>query len=93
MTRRAGLDAWMRSARRFRDQLAQAEAANRAPLQERDELRGLLTAYRAKMAGVGKAEDQTASELADEAHNELYTRPTDLDRALRLLRELGAAVN
>ena len=91
--RRSALDDWMRSARRLRDQLFRAGEANRAQLRVREELRGLLTAYRAKMAGVGKAEDPVATELADEAHNELYTRPTDLDRARRLLRELGAAVS
>lgn len=90
--RRARLDKWLLVARRLRDQLAAAEASNRVGLQRRDELRGLLTAYRAKMAGTGKAEHRAAFEVADEAHNELYTRPTNLARAEQLLGELARTV-
>lgn len=86
---RAELDVWLTQARRLRDQLARAEAANRAPLELRGELRGRLTAYRAKMAGTGRAEDMVLSEIADEAHNELYTAPTNVGRAAAIIAELG----
>lgn len=90
--RRVSLDKWMTAAKRLRSQLFRAEEANRAPLAARDELRGLYAAYRAKMAHVGKSEDATLFELADEIHNELYTRPTNIERARSLLGELGRAV-
>lgn len=86
------LDDWLARARKLRDQLRRAEASNRVGLNKRDELRGLLDAYRAKMAGVGRAEEMVVREIADEAHNELYTAPTDLARAERLVRELGKAL-
>jgi len=90
---RQQVDAWLHRARRLRDQLRRAEAANRTGLNKRDELRGLLSAYRAKMAGVGRAEDIALSEITDEAHNELFTTPTDLARAERLIGELADALS
>jgi len=83
------LDQWLRQARRLRDQLTRAEQANRAPLVRRDELRGLLAAYRAKMARQGRAEERMLGDLVDEAHNELFTAPTDLVRAEQLVRDLA----
>lgn len=86
---RAELDIWLGQARRLRDQLERAERVNRDPLEKRSELRGRLNAYRAKMAGTGRAEDIVLSEIADEAHTELYTEPTDNQRAERLVSDLG----
>jgi len=90
--RREVLDQWLNQARRLHDQLTRAEQANRAPLARRDELRGLLTAYRAKMARQGRAEERTLGDLVDEAHNELFTAPADLVRAEHLLRDLANAL-
>ena len=42
------------------------------------------------MSGVGRSEDAALTELSDEVHNELYTSPSDLDRAERLLAEFTA---
>lgn len=86
------LDQWLKQTRRLHDQLTRAEQANRAPLTRRDELRGLLTAYRAKMAGQGRAEERVLGDLVDEAHNELFTAPTDLVRAEQLVRDLANAL-
>lgn len=88
-TVREQLDLWIRQATRLRDQLARAERVNGESLARRSELRGRLKAYRAKMAGTGRAEDGVLREIADEAHNELYTAPTDLGRAERVVTELG----
>lgn len=90
---RQELDAWLEKARRLRDQLRRAEQRNRRDLTRRDELRGLLRAYRAKMAGVGKAEDVVLREIADEAHNELFTSPTNLARAEKIVQDLGASLS
>jgi len=90
---RQQVDAWLLRARRLRDQLRRAEAVNRTALNKRDELRGLLTAYRAKMAGVGRAEDLVLSEITDEAHDELFTTPTDLARAEKLIGEIANSLS
>lgn len=89
---RNALDSWLDSTRRLRDQLVRAEQANRAALNRRDELRGLLTAYEAKMTRRGRSGDQLLADIADEAANELYTAPTDLVRAEQLVRDLASAL-
>jgi len=86
------LDQWLELAEALVAQLAQAEKRNQAPLDRRNELRGLLSAYRAKAAAVGLIEQADLSDLADEAHNELFTAPTDLTRAESLVNQLGAAM-
>jgi len=86
---RQRLDQWLLRARKLRSQLARAENSNRRDLSRRDELRGLLTAYRAKMAAMRRAEDPELRELAMEAHSELFTAPTDLANAERLVSALG----
>lgn len=86
---RQQIDDWTGRAKRLRDQLVRAEGANSRDLRRRSEMRGLLSAYRAKMAGLGYAQDLVLTEMADEAHNELFTAPVDLGRAEMILAELG----
>lgn len=90
--RRARLDAWLATAERLVAQLRSVESRNRRPLDRRDQLRGLLSAYRAKAAALGLIEEPTIADLVDEAHSELYTAPTDLSRADELLQELADLV-
>ena len=87
---RRELDGWLQRARRFEQQLERVSRRIHEPLERRAELRGRLNAFRAKMSGVGRSEDAALTELSDEVHNELYTSPSDLDRAERLLREFTA---
>lgn len=87
---RRELDGWLQRAQRFERQLERVSGRIHEPLERRAELRGRLNAFRAKMSGVGRSEDATLTELSDEVHNELYTSPSDLDRAERLLREFTA---
>jgi len=87
---RQQLDGWAVGAQRFREQLDRVVAANSHPLEKRDELRGRLTAFRAKMAATGHSEDPVLRDMSAEAHNELFTAPTDLARAERLVGEFGA---
>ncbi len=61
----------------FRD----TERAVVAILSQRDELRGLLGAYRAKAARLGAAEDPGLTERYDRAHGLLWTAPCDLAAA------------
>ena len=59
----------------------QTHAAERsvvALLDRRDELRGLLDAYKAKAARLGSAEDQDLAARYDHAHVLLWTAPCDL---------------
>ncbi len=88
-----GLDRWREladatliSARRFADRSA-------APLQTRDDLRGLLGGWHAKAAGLGVVEDPDLAQAYRHARSVLYTAPTDLDRATALVRAFGAAVD
>ena len=50
-------------------------------LGRRDELRGLLGAYKAKAARLGVAEDPGLTERYDQAHGLLWTAPCDLAAA------------
>jgi hypothetical protein len=58
-----------------------AERASAAALARRDELRGLLGAYKAKAARLGAAEDAPLAERYDRAHDLLWTAPCDLAAA------------
>lgn len=88
-TVRRDLDVWSATATGLRDQLVRVVDANRLPMRKRDELRGRLAAFRAKMAGTGNSEDLVLRDISAEAHNELFTSPTDLVRAERLVTEFG----
>jgi len=55
--------------------------ATAAALDKRDELRGLLRAYKAKAARLGAAEDPDLSARHDRAHGLLWTAPCDLAAA------------
>lgn len=90
---RQWLHQWLVRAERLVEQLTRVEERNRRPLERRSQLRGLLSAYRAKAAAVGRIEQRATIELADEAHNELYTSPTDLQRAETLVARLAQAVS
>jgi hypothetical protein len=88
-----GLTAWRADAQR---ELAAAEAhldATERPLEERNELRGLLDAYHAKAAALGGSEDGDLSTLYRKAHDALFTAPCDLAAAGTFVREYVAAVN
>ncbi len=88
-SQRALLDLWLTSAHRLEHQLSSVESANGAPLKARETLRGRLRAYQAKMAAVGQAEDLELTGIVDAATDELFTVPTDLDRADDLIASLA----
>lgn len=60
---------------------------SRAPIKARNELRGRLDAYRAKAQQVGRLEDSEATRAYDRAHRALYTAPTDLVMAAKLVEQ------
>lgn len=59
----------------------EAERAVVAAMARRDELRGLLGAYKAKAARLGGAEDSGLAERYDQARDLLWTAPCDLATA------------
>jgi hypothetical protein len=76
-----GLRNWNSAAEDCVSKERAALAANRAPIEARNELRGRLDALQAKARSYGVAEDSTLVEAARQAEQLLYTRPTPLDRA------------
>ena len=85
-------EAWNAAVHAARVRVERLEAAARATLAQRDELRGRLDAYGAKAAGVGRVEDAQLSRLFDAAQAALFTAPTDLERADALVRRYQDAV-
>lgn len=63
-----------------------------ALLARRDELRGLLQAYRAMAGGRGRGEDEALEALHHRAYDVLWRAPCDLDDASRLVGEYQLAV-
>jgi chromosome segregation ATPase len=76
-----GLRNWRKAAQDCAAREKSVWTANRAPVEERDELRGRLQAMKAKARAYGVAEQDTMSELARQAEELLYTRPTNLKNA------------
>jgi hypothetical protein len=89
----AALAAWQRAADARLAEARQVAEANAAPLARRNELRGLLDAYRAKAAASGGDEDGRLARLHAAARETLYTAPCDLTVAEAQVREYVAAVN
>lgn len=84
---------WRRAAEDWEARVAQVAEANRGPVARRDQLRGLLAAYRAKASALGHAEDGRLDALHGAARDALYTAPCDLPGAERLVRAYQDAVN
>jgi hypothetical protein len=70
-----------------------ALSTNQSPLQHRTELRGRLTVLKAKAKAVGLAETIELVTLEELAQGILYSRPTDLDRAMGVLRQYEQELN
>jgi hypothetical protein len=67
-------------------------AANRAPLERRDQLRGLLKAYQGKARSLRALENGEIVALFEGAQHELYTAPTDLGVATELITRYQEAL-
>jgi hypothetical protein len=65
----------------------------RAPLDTRDELRGLLEAYRARASRHGVAESAPLANTFQTARDLLWSAPCDLEASGRAVRTYQAAVN
>ena len=81
----AHLDQLSTTLQRRADAAAASTTACRAPMIERDQLRGLLDAYRAKAHGLGLDEDDDVTDAYERAQGSLYVAPADLASARRLV--------
>jgi hypothetical protein len=77
----AELDRYATELDQFAAQTTAVGEAAAAAVGQRDELRGLLRAYKAKAARLGAAEDADLSARYDQAHDLLWTAPCDLPAA------------
>jgi hypothetical protein len=62
-------------------------------LEMRQELRGRLQALQAKALAKGMAENEELSQIAQQAKQLLYTRPTPLEQAIQLVSEYEKLLN
>ncbi|MBF2073480.1 MAG: hypothetical protein IGS50_06930 [Synechococcales cyanobacterium C42_A2020_086] len=76
-----GLRNWRRQVEQAMTTTQMTLAAHTQVLQHRQELRGRLEALQAKALARGVAEDITLVQAAAQAHQLLYSRPTDLKQA------------
>jgi len=79
------LEQWSTRARSLLQQAQSIAHENSAPIQARNELRGLLDAYQAKAARFGLIEDSRLSGTFEQARDTLYSAPTDLAAAGELV--------
>jgi hypothetical protein len=89
---RAVLEQWTTRVRSLLEQARQIACENRAPIETRNELRGLLDACRAKATRLGLIEDLQLSGMFEQAHESLYTAPTDLVKASELVHRYRHAL-
>ncbi len=88
-----GLENWTAKVKEYSAIAEKAYAANQAPLDTRLELRGRLDALQAKALARGLAEDAALSQLAQQAKQLLFTRPTPLAEAIELVSKYEKKLN
>jgi len=89
----AELDRWRRIADRWLADARLVATANGKAVARRNELRGLLQAFRAKSLAMGRAEDPELVGLHQSAEQALHVAPCDLPRAEALVAEYLRRVN
>lgn len=88
-----GIDHWTA---RIQDAIAievRSQQVNQFALDLQRELRGRLNALQAKALARGLSEDPTLDQLAQQAQQLLYARPTPLDQATRLVTQYEKYLN
>jgi hypothetical protein len=93
---KSGLDKWTAACDSHQEQERRAAAANTAPLDAREELRGRLKALRAKAsahAARGTTFEPAVVRLGNEIEGILYSQPADLAKAAALLTAYDTAIN
>ena len=87
------LERWRRTADRWLADARLVATTNGAAVTRRNELRGLLQAFRAKSLAMGRAEEPDLVSLHQAAEQALHLAPCDLLRAERLTADYLQAVN
>jgi hypothetical protein len=90
---RVVLEAWMIDARSALAEARRTLRARRAPIEARNQLRGLLDAYQVKASRLGLIENPDLVEIFAHARQELYTAPTDLPLVGDLVRRCQVALS
>jgi hypothetical protein len=90
---RVGLENWTANVKAAIAIEQRAIIANCYPLETRRELRGRLEALKAKALARGRAEDPMLADLSAQAKQILYTRPTDLAKAIELVTRYEQHLN
>jgi hypothetical protein len=84
---------WTRGAEAALDRSRAVAAANRAPVEARNQLRGRLDAYHAKARSLRLIEAPGVAELHEQAQRVLFEAPTDLARADELVARYQRALS
>jgi hypothetical protein len=87
------LEAWISEMKHLIEEEQAALDRNRVPLDLRRELRGRLSALRAKALARGVAEDSKLVPLAQKAAELLHARPTPIEEASWLVSQYEARLN
>ncbi|MCC3410715.1 MULTISPECIES: hypothetical protein [unclassified Microcoleus] len=88
-----GLQNWRVRTQEYLSAQQQAYTDNQTALEMRQELRGRLQALQAKALAKGMAENEQLSQIAQQAKQLLYTRPTPLGQAIQLVSEYEKLLN
>lgn len=88
-----GLQNWRVRTQEYLSAQQQAYTDNQTALEMRQELRGRLQALQAKALAKGMAENEYLSQIAQQAKQLLYTRPTPLEQAIQLVSEYEKVLN
>ncbi len=88
-----GLTRWQAQFQQTMSQIDTATTRAKRDLQFRVELRGQLTAMKAKAGAMGRSEDLNLGMIEAQAKQYLYTRPTDLVCAQKLVCEYEQTLN
>lgn len=88
-----GLQNWQLRMQEYLSAQQQAYTDNQSALEMRQELRGRLQALQAKALAKGMAENEQLNQIAQQAKNLLYTRPTPLERSIQLVSEYEKVLN
>lgn len=89
---RAALEHWSARADAVRDEARRALQAFSAPIEERNRLRALLEAYQVKAKRRGLLEHPEIEPTFTRAHDVLFTAPTDLVLAAKLVGDYQRAL-
>jgi hypothetical protein len=89
---RDALSAWTTNATRELERALAVAAENRAPLERRNQLRGLLGAYQAKAGALRALEAPAIEDLFEQAQDALYGGRTDLEGAAERVARYGRAI-